>query len=560
MEKKLSIISRLFLNSIVVFFSLWSYLQAQNQSKPNILWITVEDISPDLSFYNDPTAKTPNLDALSKESLIYDNAFATVGVCAPNRSAIITGRQPISIGTMHMRTGKDITGWGKRSYDKTDRVDIDGKPIQEYSAVIPDEVKCFTEFLRAESYYCTNNPKTDYQFAAPISSWDENGTKAHWKGRATGQPFFSVFNINDTHESMLWKHDKLPLTVDPDSVAVPPYLPDNQETRKTIARHYSNIEIMDQKVGEILNDLKAEGLYDNTIIFFYSDHGGPLPREKRAIYDSGLKTPLMIKGIGTVGRTDRMVSHIDLAPTVLSLAGIRPPTYMDGMAFAGSFEAEPRDYIMGTSDRFDEVTDRMRAIRTKDYLYIFNFFPEKPRYKDISYREQIPMMPKMLEMQKNGQLDSIQNIWFSTKGNEEFYNVNNDPYNIYDLSKDQTISEELDAHRNILQQNLFALNDSGQIPENRLINLMWPEMIQPTTKKPSIEIKEDNLIQIDCPTPGASIVYMLSNTKNMDVSHEGNWKLYTHPIKIESYKYVITRAERIGFKTSEPVIQTILRN
>ena len=538
---------------LLALLSIFS-LSVFGQEKPNIVWITCEDISPDLPMYGDHTAKTPNLDALAKESLIFDNAFATVGVCAPNRSAIITGMQPISIGTMHMRTGKDVAGWGRSEYEKTDRVDIEGQPIQEYSAVIPEEVKCFTEYLRAEGYYCTNSPKTDYQFAAPISSWDENGNKAHWKGREKGQPFFSVFNINDTHESMLWKNEALPLTVDPKTVTVPPYLPDNEDTRKTIARHYSNIEIMDKKVGELIDELKSEGLYENTILFFYSDHGGPLPREKRAIYDSGLKTPLMIKGIGQTGRTDRLVSHIDLAPTMLSIIGIEPPVYMDGKAFAGTFEAEPRDYILGTSDRFDEVTDRMRAIITKDYLYIFNFYPEKPRYKDISYRKQIPMMPKMLEMETKGQLDSIQNIWFSTKGNEEFYDVNKDPYNINNLSNDVTMASALENHRSILKKHLFNHKDLGQIPENRLITLMWPHFNQPETEKPSIKITENNFVKIDCPTPGASIVYMLSDTKNQDLSHEGKWKLYTRPLPKGSHKYILTRAERIGFKVSEPVI------
>ena len=176
---------------LILFHSI--SILAQDIERPNILWITCEDISPDLSFYGDSLAKTPNLDKLAKNSLIYDNAFATVGVCGPNRSAIITGMQPMSIGTMHMRTGRDINGWGNREYKPTNRLDIEGEPIAEYSAVIPERIKCFTEYLRAEGYYCTNNPKTDYQFAAPISSWDDNGPAAHWRGRSNEQPFFSIF-------------------------------------------------------------------------------------------------------------------------------------------------------------------------------------------------------------------------------------------------------------------------------------------------------------------------------------------------------------------------------
>ena len=536
---------------ILVLFAIQT-ASAQND-KPNILWITCEDISPDLPIYGDKTAKTPNLDALAKESLVYDNAFAVVGVCAPTRSAIITGMQPISIGTMHMRTGKDVIAWGSREYEETDRTDIEGNPIRQYSAVIPSEVKAFTEYLRAEGYYCTNNPKTDYQFAAPISSWDENGRDAHWRGKVEGQPFFSVFNIDDTHESKLWKYSDKPLTVKPEDVTVPPYFPDNTETRKTIARHYSNIEIMDRKVGEIIAQLKEDGLYDNTIIFFYSDHGGPLPREKRAIYDSGLKIPFMIKGIEKTGRTDRMVSAIDFGPTVLSLAGIQPPEYLDGKAFAGEFDTNPRDFVLGTSDRFDEVTDRMRAIRTKDYLYIFNFYPEKTRYKDISYRMQVPMMPKLIEMRDNNELDSIQQQWFSIKGKEELYAVKSDPYNVNDISEESEMQEVLEKHREILHDYLFQHKDLGQMPENKLIRLMWPEGEQPLTKSPEANF-ENGKYSVSSSTPGSSIVYLVSKNENPDTGFDANWKLYTEPLKLEKGEKLFLRAERIGYQISEIVV------
>lgn len=159
--------------------------KTNNTSKvkqPNIVWIVTEDISPTLSCYGDNTAKTPNLDALAKDSMVYDNAFTVVGVCGPSRSAIITGMYPTSIGTQHMRTGKDVHSWGKRIYSRdVDINDVEGNQIIEYAAVIPEAVKCFTEYLRESGYYCTNNQKTDYQFAAPVTAWNENNTKAHWK-------------------------------------------------------------------------------------------------------------------------------------------------------------------------------------------------------------------------------------------------------------------------------------------------------------------------------------------------------------------------------------------
>ena len=535
---------------LIIFFTDFVFSQ---QKQPNILWIVCEDISPTLSFYGDSTAKTPNLDALAAESLVYKNAFAVVGVCAPSRSSIITGMYPTSIGTMHMRTGKDIISWGKRTYDKNIPIDdIEGKPIQQYSAVIPEQVKCFPEFLRAAGYYCTNNDKTDYQFAAPITAWDENNSQAHWRNRNEGQAFFSVFNFNETHESKLWKYSDKPLTVNPDKVIVPPYFPDNQSTRKTIARHYSNIEILDQKIGELLDELKADGLYDDTIIFFYSDHGGPLPRQKRAIYNSGLQVPFMVKGIGRTGTTDRMISFVDLAPTILSLAGIEPLEYMQGKAFLGEFKTEPRKYIYGSSDRFDEVTDRIRAVRDERYLYLKNFYPQKPGYKNISYRMQVPMMQDFIQQKKQGELNNIQMQWFNPKPQEELYDTQTDPYNIHNLANNSAYKQILERFRNEYQNFLYQYPDLGQIPENQLIQTMWPEAKQPQTQEVTVSQQGNQLI-LQSLTKGASIAYLIADKKIEQLSFDLKWKLYTEPIKIEKGKILYARAQRIGFEESKPV-------
>lgn len=509
--------------------------------------------------YGDSTAVTPNLNALAKDSMIFDNVFTTVGVCAPSRSSIVTGMQPISIGTMHMRTGKDVMSWGKRSYDKKGgNKDIEGNDVIQYSAVIPKEVKCFPEYLRAAGYYCTNNRKTDYQFAAPISVWDENDAEAHWRNRPEGKAFFSVFNIHDTHESKLWVYDDKPLTVDPKEVQVPPYFPETPETRHTIARNYSNIELMDKAVGKILDQLKADGLYDNTIIFFFSDHGGPLPRQKRAIYDSGLRVPFFIKfpNSSKTGRTDRMISFTDLAPSMLSLVGIKPPEYMQGKAFLGEFKAAPRKYIIASSDRFDEVTDRIRAVRTKNFLYLHNFYPEKPGYKDIAYRKKIPMMKPMLKLRDEGKLDSVAMRWFRSKDKEELYEVHQDPYNINNLSEEDEYQDTLVKMRGLLLDFLAKNPDLGQIPESRLISLMWPDNNQPQTQKPKIELVEEKC-RISCPTDGASVVYMIADSSNVKTGYNAPWKLYTKPVKVKKEQFVIARAERIGYKTSEVVILKI---
>lgn len=526
-----------------------------NNDKPNILWIVTEDISPTLSMYGDSTAKTPNLDALAKESLIYDNAFTTVGVCAPSRSSIITGMYPTTLGTMHMRVGKDIFSWGKRKYKKNiDRKDIQGNSIRQYSAVIPDYVKCFTEYLRINGYYCTNNQKTDYQFAAPISAWDENNGKAHWRNRPKDKPFFSVFNIGITHESRLWRNENLPLTVNPKDVKVPPYLPDNFETRKTIARNYSNIELMDKELGEFIRQLKEDGLYDKTIIFFYSDHGGPLPRQKREIYDSGLKVPLMIKSLNskTKGRSDRLISFVDFAPTVLSLANIPIPGYIEGNAFLGIQDKHQRKNIFASSDRFDEFTDRIRAVRNKRFLYIRNYFPELPKYKDIAYRKNIPMMQTFLKMKEDGQLNETQMLWFQTKTSEELYNCQDDPDNLNNLINNYKYKDILEELRNTLDVFQSKHQDLGQILESELIQNMWPDFKQPKTENPEIII-DHKYISISCPTKGSSINYQFSNDFNKAFNFDDDWQIYSKPIIKTDHKYLYVISERIGYKKSDMI-------
>lgn len=522
--------------------------------QPNIVWIVTEDISPTFSFYGDNTAKTPNLAALAKESMVYDNAFTVVGVCGPSRSAIITGMYPTSIGTMHMRTGKDVHSWGKREYAKNTKAkDFNGNEVIQYSAVIPKEVKCYTEYFREVGYYCTNNQKTDYQFAPPITAWDENNAKAHWRNTPKGKPFFSVFNIGTTHESQLWKKKDLPLTVNPKDVKVPPYLPDNAATRQTMARHYSNVELMDAEVGEFIKQLKDDGLYDNTIIFFYSDHGGPLPRQKREIYDSGLKVPFMIKGIATEsGRTDRMISFVDLAPTMLSLAGIKTPDYMEGKAFLGEFNTQERNYIFGSSDRFDEITDRIRAIRNNQFLYLRNDFTALPKYKDLGYRKNVPMMSAFLQLKAENKLDKDEQLWFVPKTKEELYDCIKDPHNINNLAQNPEYASTLAEMRQTLENHLKDRKDYGLIPESEMINEMWPNFEQPVTEVVTLRKVESSTttFKLSTNTKGASIAYIISDKSNEKFDLNSSWKLYSEPISVKKGQTIYAIAQRIGYKES----------
>lgn len=552
---------KLVFGSAFALFTVLLSAQKKAEQKPNILWITCEDISPTLSFYGDNTAKTPNLDALAKESLIFDNSFATTGVCGPSRSAIITGMLPTSIGTMEMRTGNDVHGWGKLQYDEkvydhfgNQVFDLNKEPIREYSAVVPENVKCFTEYLRAEGYFCTNNAKTDYQFAAPQSAWDENGESAHWRNGPKGVPFFSVFNINDTHESKIWEHRKYPLTVDPKIVPLPSYYPDNEIIRTDVARHYSNIERMDKIAGEIIDQLKKDGLYENTIIFFYSDHGGPLPRQKREIVDSGLKTPLFVHFPGgkIKGRVSDMVSFVDLAPTVLSLAGIQPPKYMDGQAFLGKYKAPvARKVIYGTSDRFDEFTDRIRAVRDKQYIYVKNYYRDLPKYKNVSYRLNMPMMPEILRLRDAKQLNEDQMYWFMPKTSEELYDTKTDPYQLHNLASDPKFKNKLEELRAYCKAQFEDKKDYATTNEAKMIAQMWPNNVQPITSAVKSAVKNGK-VTLTCETKSSSISYIeVPKDSKEKITKDSHWKLYTKPFVPTKGMKVLVKANRIGFKESE---------
>jgi arylsulfatase A-like enzyme len=537
------------------------------KDRPNIVWLTCEDISPTLSMYGDSTAKTPNLDQLAKEGVVFDNVFAVVGVCAPSRSSIITGMYPTSIGTMHMRTALDAQSWGKRKYKKRGMgIDINGDHVPQYSAVIPSYVKCFSEYMRETGYYCINNHKTDYQFAAPVTAWDENNAKGDWTHTPKGKPFFYVFNHGVTHESQIWNRKDKPMTVSPDKVPLPSYYPDDPVVRKDVARNYSNIEVLDQQIGKKIQRLKDAGLYENTIIFFFSDHGGPLPRGKRLHYDSGLKVPFIVRipekykkkyGLDPSwvknGRVENLISFVDLAPTLLSIAGYEIPEYMQGQAFMGPQRVnEPRKYIFGTADRFDEFTDRNRVVRDSRYLYVRNYHPEIPAYKNIAYRRKIDMMNRLLELHKLGRLNTAQNYWFRMfKTKEEFYDCKTDPDNVHNLIDDPKYKDKIEELRQAMDNWLAEVGDMGEIPEKEMVHEMWPKDIQPETERPVVNAK-GRTVSLSCDTQGASIAYLISD-KDFEPDLDAGWQVYYQPIKVPKGKFLYVMSQRIGYKESEIV-------
>ena len=505
--------------------------------KPNIVWITCEDQMPTLGCYGDPVAKTPNLDRLASEGVRFTNVYSVAGVCAPSRSALITGMYPTSIGTHHMRT------LGSPPY----------QPVPTYSAVIPDYIKCYSEYLRMNGYYCTNNSKQDYQFIPPVTAWDESSNQAHWKNRAEDQPFFAIFNFTVCHESGMWGNKDHPLRVDPAKVNVPPYYPDNDLVRNELARNYSNLYEMDSLAGHVIAELKAAGLLENTVIFFYSDHGGPLPRQKREIYDTGLKVPMIIRFpdqqmAGAV--VDELISFIDLAPTLLSMTHYPIPSHLQGQAFLGQEQASPRSYIFAARDRLDDEYDMVRGVRDKRYKYFKNFHPEKPYIMDIEYRMQMDLMQEMIRAHEAGELNEVQELWFAqSKPEEELYDLFNDPYELNNLATNPEYVDKLKELRIELANWQEEYGDMGFIPEKEMIRQMWNGMDSPpVTMRPVIDKQQDQ-ISLSCGTMGASIGYKVIRNDEIPAA----WSVYSGPFSVNEHDKLLVLAQRIGYQPSDTI-------
>ena len=518
----------------------------------NVVWISCEDVGPIMGAYGVDQIKTPNIDKLAAEGVRYSNAYSTVGVCAPSRFSIITSMYPARLGAHNMRTG-DLNNYKTPENlalkTTTNRVDKAGYSIPEYEVVTPENVKPFTQYLRAEGYYCINDNKCDYQFNAPFTAWDHTIGSNLFDKIPDNQPFFYVKNSYTTHESRIWLRKNKPLTVFPNEVIVPDYYPDIPEVRNDLAIKYSNIEALDKEVGQLLKDLEAKNLLKNTIIFFWSDHGGNLLRQKRAVGNSGLHVPLIIRypnkyKAGDV--EDALVSLMDLGPTVMSLLDIKPPKHTDGQAFAGRYKKEPRDYIFGSADRFDESIDMQRSVLDGRFVYIKNFITELPLIFRNKYREKVPMNKKLIDMDINGELSgAAAYIFMKTKPVEELYDLQTDPDEVHNLALNPTYESKLMELRTALSKWQVDIDDQGFKLESEIIKEFWPEMIQPVTSDVIIEINSDGVVQMSCDTKGASIGYQ---TEAM--IGEDRWLLYTEPIKITSTQKLMARAIRIGYKAS----------
>ena len=428
--------------------------------RPNILWVTCEDTSPLLGAYGDTFAVTPNLDALARESVRYTQAFAYTGVCAPSRSCLITGVYPLRLGSHHMRS----------------------------TARLPPAVKPFPTYLRAAGYYASNNVKEDYNFATPAGAWDESSKDAHWRKRAPGQPFFAVFNFTVTHQSQIFCDDATyakntsRLTPaqrrDPARVTVPPFHPDTPEFRREWARHYENVTAMDYQVGDMLAELERDGLAEDTIVFFFSDHGTGMPGVKMWAWGPSLQVPLLVRfprkwqhlapaNAGTA--IDRLVSFVDFAPTVLSLAGVEAPPYFQGHAFLGRATGAPRDLIFGGKDRQGEAVDLVRYVRDRRFQYLRNFHPHVPHGQYMSYNWQHASMRAWEQLHHQGKLSGPTERFFAVpKPSEELYDVQADPWQVRNLAGDPAYAQEITRLRGALVAQMRAAGDLGLLPEREL--------------------------------------------------------------------------------------------
>ena len=517
---------------------------------PNILLLVAEDLGARLGSYGDEHAKTPNLDALARESTRFTHAFTTAGVCAPSRAALITGQHQISFGAQHMRSST--------------------APLGSYLAQPPADLRALPELLRQLGYYTYTDGKLDYQFSGiragsgPFTLWDKDGESAEgWRQRPKDKPFFALINLMHTHESGVMRADGksygqshsqtqrmrkamglvAPSVTDPADLTLPPYYPDLPEIRADLARHYDNIHAMDRRIGEILRALREDGLANTTLVIWTSDHGDGLPRAKRELYDSGIRVPMLVQQPGQTTATtqDRLISFVDLAPTLYRIAGGKnPPAYWHGNDFLGT-DSHARNYIYASRDRIDEVVDRQRAVRDERFKYIRSYYPQVPGGHALDYRDNLDMVRAWRSAFAAGNLDPIQARWFEPAGHEQLYDLHNDPYEVANLAEDPNYQDTLLRLRKQLDIFLSRVGDTSQISEADLRKQFLAEGELPSTPPPTASWR-NNQLHLSSPI-GASIGYRLNNKQP--------WQLYTGPLK---HSAVQAKSIRYGWQES-PTVQ-----
>ena len=420
-------------------------------TQPNVLWIYGEDLSPDLGCYGTPAVQTPNIDRFAEDGTRFTNAFVTCPVCSPSRSALITGTYQTHFDAHNHRSNRE-------------------KPLR-------DDMKLITDCFREAGYFTCNSPgppynrrgKTDFNFKReqPFDGID-------WSERDEGQPFYAQINIPDTHR--VFKPDP-ECPIDPDDVELPPYYPDHPLTRKDWALYLESIQILDKKVGQILKRLDDEGLAENTIVFFMSDHGRAHIRCKQFLYDGGIHIPLIVRWPGNIecgAVSDELVSGVDFMPTTLSLTGIDIPNYVQGQTFLGH-EATARDAIFAARDRCDGTDDRIRCIRTQRYKLIRNYRPELPYMQFNGYKKlQYPLWTLIHVLAEKGELSTAQQHFLQeTRPAEELYDLQADPHEINNLADNKSYDAVRKDMSTKLDAWIEATGDMGEVPESDEVTTYW---------------------------------------------------------------------------------------
>ncbi|WGY46251.1 sulfatase [Vibrio sp. ABG19] len=542
------------------------YTPQINSERPNIVIIIAEDMSSRIGAFGDEIATTPNLDALAKESVRFNQVYTMAGVSAPSRAGLITGAPQHKTGLQHMRTSK-----------------------MKYAGVPPSYVKAYPELLRKNGYFTYNDIKTDYQFVngafdtGPFTIWDANGSAKNfndflvpsaWRQHdLQNKPFYINLNPMITHESGLFTPERTPekframqqlvekiraqytyKTPDSSKIELPKYLVDSQQTRDEIARFYENIQIMDTQIGNVISDLKEDGLWDNTIFIFTTDHGDCLPRSKREGFVSGTHVPMIMHVPDKYKpdwmpengeEVDRLVSFEDLAPTVLGYAGVESLPYMNGIDLSDDNPKE-REYAFSDRARMDLADLRSYFVKDNDFQYVRNF-SHNPNGATVEFRDYLSSVDDLNQGHKNGTLTADQEIWFTAKPDEELYDLNADPEQLNNLASDPKYKETLDRFRNVMDEWRNIGSDTNLIDEKTLIaDLSSPDGTQKTTLPPVAELdKVTGKIFLTPRTGGASIGYSYDNK---------TWHVYNRSfLPNQSEKKLYIKAVRYGWKESEAV-------
>lgn len=450
-------LSKLNLICVLLVYVLFAACEkAPTETRPNIVWINCEDISPNWGCYGDEYATTPNIDKLAQEGVVFTKTYATAPICSPARSCLITGLYATSLGTQHLRSEV------KR----------------------PDFIKTLPEILSSQGYFTTNQAKTDYNFD-PSDVWDYwKNELTPWRKRKKDQPFFSMFVFGMTHEGSVnhsekWKENTkdLPkeLFHDESKVPLPPYYPDTPEIRKIWTHYHDNITVFDRKVGEIIKNLKEDKLLENTIVFVFSDHGTGLPRYKRWLNVTGLHVPFVAyvpekyKHMcrGSLGdKNSELISFVDFAPTVLSMAGIEVPETMEGQPFMGHRIAPPREHVIGARSRADNMYEMSRAVITNDWIYVRHYYPHYTYIQPgLIFSDEKESLKELRKLKNSGDLPAEAVRMWKEKPVEELYNLKDDPMELNNLYSNHNLQAVKDSLNKIIRNWAIRTYDTGWLPE-----------------------------------------------------------------------------------------------